>query len=72
MTKRLRVGDRIAYSRYGLSREIDRRCFDKPGRRGRIVGEGSEGHSWIIVWDGTVTKQNYHKSFLTGAPQEDG
>ena len=48
----LKKGDRVTV-------EVDQR----PPFNGLIVGEGRRGHWWIIIKDGTRSKNGYAKAF---------
>lgn len=48
----LKKGDRVTV-----------KVYDRPAFGGVIVGEGRSGHWWIIIKDGTVSKNGYAKDF---------
>jgi len=39
---------------------------------GRVVGETKDGACWRIIFDGTVTTQTFHKSFVKISHQQNG
>ncbi|MDE1902142.1 MAG: hypothetical protein KGI37_10975 [Alphaproteobacteria bacterium] len=48
----LKIGDRVTV-----------KVYERPAFNGIITGEGRSGHWWIIIKDGTKSKNGYAKDF---------
>lgn len=57
----MKIGDRVGYSVYGIEQmQPHKKNKDRLG----TVTNKTDGELVTVIWDGTKTKQRFHKSFL--------